>query len=96
MAGSIIDGRRSWTWRKVRAAVLAQSTICWLCGHDGADSADHLYPRWWCLQTGRIDLLEDPANLAPAHHQPCPTCEQRCNRRRGTGKREPSTGSRQW
>ena len=48
--------------------------ICWLCGHDGADAADHKVP----LAQGGSDTID---NLAPAHHfQPCPTCGVKCNR----------------
>jgi 5-methylcytosine-specific restriction endonuclease McrA len=60
-----------------RALVLAQSRICWLCGHDGADQADDVVPK---ASGGRSTL----ANLRPAHGtEPCPTCGVRCNQRRG-------------
>ena len=90
-------GRKGRPWLRVRNAVLQASTICWLCGHDGSDSADHLIPRALLLTTGQHHLLNHPSNLAPAHHQPCPTCGQRCNRKRGTGtQRKQATASRQW
>ena len=97
-ARSKVAGRSGGTWRKARAQVLRASTTCWLCGHDGADSADHLIPRAVCLATGQEGLLNAVSNLAPAHHQPCPTCGQRCNRKRGTGtpKRETVKRSRRW
>lgn len=70
-------GRWGRPWRRARAAVLARSTVCWVCGHDGSDSADHITP----LALGGDPL--DPGNLAPAHHKPCPTCGRRCNAARG-------------
>lgn len=64
-------------WRRVRAQVLAASRTCWICGHDGSDSVDHLTP----VSRGGAPL--DLGNLAPAHHAPCPTCGRRCNAVRG-------------
>jgi 5-methylcytosine-specific restriction endonuclease McrA len=82
----------------VRAQVLATSTACWLCGHDGSDSVDHVIARALCIAAGRHDLLNDIANLRPAHQRPCPTCGQQCNRQRGTGtgKRQRPAKSRAW
>lgn len=51
-------------------------TVCHLCGHDGADSADHVTPR----SLGGSDNI---GNLRPAHHRRCPTCGIRCNTARG-------------
>lgn len=73
--------RKGRPYRRWRTAVLARSTICWICGHDGADSADHLVP------LARGGALLDPDNGAPAHHAPCPTCSRRCNTARGDGTR---------
>lgn len=73
-------GRQGRPWRRMRAAVLAASDVCWICGHQGADSVDHLHP----LARGGSAL--DPSNLAPAHHNPCPTCGRRCNASRGAGR----------
>lgn len=70
-------GRWGRPWRRVRASVLAASTICWICGHDGSDSVDHIT----ALALGGAPL--DPDNLAPAHHRPCPTCRRQCNQARG-------------
>lgn len=91
-------GRHGRSWRRIRAQVLAASTICWLCGHDGSDSADHLIARSLCLAMGWEHLLEDPSNLRPAHHKPCPVCGKRCNTERGTGqrRRKTVTASRNW
>lgn len=36
--------------------------VCWLCGHDGADTADHVIP-----YDQRPDLAWVPANLRAAH-----------------------------
>ena len=48
--------------------------VCWLCGHKGADAADHKVP----IAQGGSDTVD---NLAPAHHfTPCPTCGVKCNR----------------
>ena len=48
--------------------------ICWLCGHAGADAADHKIP----LAQGGSDTRD---NLAPAHHNnACDTCGTKCNR----------------
>ena len=53
--------RSGYRWRKARAAILAASDICWLCGHPGADTVDHVIE----LDRGGPEL--DPANLRPAH-----------------------------
>lgn len=56
------------------ARILGASTICHVCGHDGADAVDHVI----ALANGGRD---DETNLAPAHHfAPCPTCGIKCNR----------------
>lgn len=48
--------------------------VCWLCGHAGADAADHKIP----LAQGGSDTVD---NLAPAHHfTACETCGVKCNR----------------
>jgi len=69
-------------WRRLRAAVLAQSDRCHICGHPGSQSVDHL--------VARVDAPHrtlDPSNVAPAHGvEGCPTCGRRCNQSRGTGQ----------
>lgn len=61
-----------------RAILLAASTLCWLCGHDGADQADHYLP----VSQGGTSAL---SNLRPAHGTaPCQVCGRRCNQERGT------------
>ena len=53
--------------------------MCALCGHDGADTVDHIIAR-----DVRPDLAEDPDNLQPAHGvEGCPTCGARCNGDKG-------------
>lgn len=70
-------GRKGRPYRRWREDILTRSTICWICGHPGADSADHIVP----LTRGGAPL--DPDNGAPAHYHPCPTCGRRCNQSRG-------------
>lgn len=70
-------------WLRLRADVLAASTICHLCGRPGATEVDHLIPA-----SVAPDLRYDPANLRPAH--------QSCNRRRGAGPVDASRTSRRW
>ena len=51
--------------------------ICHLCGHPGADAADHVVP----LAQGGSDTID---NLRPAHHfVACETCGLKCNRVKG-------------
>jgi hypothetical protein len=72
-AGDGYGGRRAMAWV---AAVLAEhGDTCHLCGHPGADSADHLQTR-----QARPDLMYVVANGRPAHHKrPCSVCGLRCN-----------------
>ena len=72
-------GRSSRPFRRMRRGILGASDVCVVCGHGGADSVDHVEPI-----ADRPDLAEDPSNLAPCHHEPCPTCGQRCNNVKGT------------
>lgn len=69
--------RRDRFTREQHQRILSRSTICHICGHDGADGVDHVIP----LARGGSDM---PSNKAPAHdRQPCPTCGHRCNREKG-------------
>ncbi len=72
-------GRSTRTFMRIRAKILASNQICAYCGHDYSDAVDHVIPR-----SLRPDLAEVEDNLVPAHHLPCPTCGQRCNRIKGT------------
>lgn len=80
-------GRRGRPYRRWREAVLEragptpEARICWVCGHPGADSADHIEPLADIVTRGGDPL--DPGNGAPAHHSPCATCGRRCNPARG-------------
>jgi 5-methylcytosine-specific restriction endonuclease McrA len=67
----------TWAWRKVRAQVLAASTICHLCGEDGADAVDHVIP----LAQGGSN---DRSNLRPAHHYVANSRGEHCNMRKGS------------
>jgi 5-methylcytosine-specific restriction endonuclease McrA len=70
-------------WQKMRKRILHASDICWLCGHPGANSVDHVVP----LSKGGARL--DPANLRPAH--------MICNSRRGNKQVGPvMRTSRRW
>lgn len=67
---------RPWQRRKARI-IRRDSGICHICGHDGADSADHIVP----VADGGTDA---DANLAAVHHDTGP----RCNRVKGAGTTE--------
>lgn len=80
--------------RRARSEVLGDSDVCIICGHRGSDSVDHIIP----VQL-RPDLVADKDNMGPAHHEPCPTCAQRCNNLKGTRPLAAVTGlvtSRDW
>lgn len=70
-------GRRAQRFTRLVLAVYGD--VCHLCGHAGADSADHLQTR-----SARPDLIYSIDNARPAHHLACPICGVRCNSRRGT------------
>lgn len=76
--------RKSWGYRKARAALLARSTTCWICGREGADTADHVVP---LIDGGHPTSL---LNMRPAHRS--------CNSRRGANRATVSTvqTSRTW
>lgn len=81
-------GRTGRPFRRVRADVLAASSICWLCGKPGATTVDHVLPV--SKLPADHPLLRDPANLRPAH--------QSCNSSRGnrTTRGPQLSTSRQW
>lgn len=75
--------RGTQAWKRARAYVLARSRICWICGHAGANSVDHIVP----IAAGGDPLAL--ANLAPAHIS--------CNSRKGKKLNVPQLKtSRQW
>lgn len=63
--------------KRNRALLAEKGDTCHICGHPGAEAVDHVQ----ALARGGSD--EDPANLMPAHHKPCPTCGEKCNLRKG-------------
>ena len=76
--------RKSWGYRKARAQLLSHSQVCWICGRDGADTADHVVP---LIDGGHPTSL---LNMRPAHRS--------CNSRRGANRPSSSTieTSRTW
>lgn len=69
-----VDTMTAWAGRRVRQLVdqvLAwKGTICWLCGLDGADSADHDPPRSQLVRAG-VPNPDDLRFLFPSHRFPC-------------------------
>jgi 5-methylcytosine-specific restriction endonuclease McrA len=94
VAGTGPTGR---PWLRVRAAVLAASTVCYLCGHPGSGAVDHVISR-----KVAPDLALDPANLRPVHGSlsRCPVCRRACNEskgdRPGLPPRQQPRQSRRW
>lgn len=79
-------------WRKfVRETLRVHGTICWICFHGGATSADHVIP-----YTEDDSRALDRGNLRPAHGNPhpCPACSSAagkgifCNEIKGMGSVE--------
>lgn len=91
-----MPGKRSdYLWRKVRLIVLRASTVCALCGHEGATDADHIVPP--DKGGGRYDV----GNLQPAHGVlGCPVCGRKCNQSKGDSTEQgagvPLRTSRDW
>jgi hypothetical protein len=83
-------GRR---YQQAALAFLAVYTVCWLCGHGGADSIDHVIPAsvapW---------LRFVMSNWRPAHGvKGCLTCGRKCNQERSNKFGTPqSRRSRCW
>ena len=72
------DELTSYEFRQLRARVLAESDVCIVCGHGGADSADHVHP------VSKGGARVDPDNLAPIHGvKGCPVCLRKCNSEKG-------------
>lgn len=80
-------------YRTAREAVLAHDSVCHLCGHEGADQADHVRSR-----SAHPDIDDaDASNLAPAHGvNGCPTCGEKCNQIKGAGTLTKPVRSRSW
>ena len=79
-------GRSTRQWKRLRARVLEQSDICWLCGQAGADTLDHIVPL-----SVAPHLAESPDNVAPAHR----SCNSSRGKRLATEVR-PIRTSRSW
>lgn len=92
-----VPGRNTRRYQQNRAALLAISDVCWLCGHAGAGSADHEPP---LKELRRLGLdPDDMRYMRPAHGalSRCPTCGKACNEAKGA--REPQrrvVHSRAW
>lgn len=105
MAGSGRPGTGSARYRRNRAKLLAINTTCALCGHPGAQTADHIIPdKYWPRDANgkRQPGFDELDNLQPAHGtmgnqavNPCPICGKLCNQVRGT-KMVTSARSRDW
>ena len=76
-----MSARSGRPWRRTRDLVFAAyGTACWLCGHDGADTIDHVIP----TALGGSDDLD---NLRPAHGRSRPE-PFRCIGNYGRGARQ--------
>jgi hypothetical protein len=97
------DPRNGSAYRRAVATLLAQSDLCWLCGHPGAHTADHVITvkRWLTLH-GTYAGVNHPTNMRPAHGtkgpvtNPCPVCGLLCNQVRGDGPPPTERHSREW
>jgi hypothetical protein len=90
-------GRKGRPWRRARDQVLATSTVCWLCGHEGAGDVDHEPSRQELIDMG-LDP-NDPQYLRPAHGvlSRCSTCGRCCNQSKGNRDHLPIlVTSRDW
>jgi hypothetical protein len=91
------SGRKGRRWRRIRAEVLAGSTLCHLCGHLGSGDVDHDPPREQLIADG-LDP-ENPIYLKPAHGalSRCAECGLCCNQAKGTKRHMRRTRtSREW
>ena len=86
------DARNSGRWKTMRRQILDASDICWICGHHGADTIDHIVP----LAQGGAN---EPWNLRPAHGRKRPDLGCPGNYSRGDGrprKTDTPQASRRW
>lgn len=76
----------SWWYRQAKRDFLAANTTCWLCGHGGADTIDHIIPA-----SAAPHLRFEVRNWKPAHGVngclQCPPNPSRDRRRRGQPRR---------
>jgi hypothetical protein len=91
------SGRSGRPWLRTRAHVLSVSTVCWLCGHEGAGDVDHDPP---LVELRHLGLdPNDPRYCRPAHGalSRCQTCNRACNQVKGARDHIPQrTSSRAW
>lgn len=97
-------GGRAWQATIRRITNSGQAT-CWICGHPGARTVDHVVPRskWPRLPNGQLAPgCDADDNLRPAHGtraqyltNRCATCGRLCNQSRGN-KTERARHSRVW
>jgi hypothetical protein len=109
MTGSGRGGTGNAVYRRNRALLLSTTDICGICGHGGAETADHVITAklWPKDERGRpLPGLDDLSNLRPAHgtmgagrtvvHNRCPTCSRLCNQSRGSGRPAGRPQTRSW
>lgn len=108
MTGSGRSGTGGAVYRRNRALLLAQNTMCAICGHEGAQTADHKVSarRWPRDLDGKLlPGFNDLPNLQPAHGtmgagrgrvNRCPTCGRLCNQSKGSGPGPKRPSSRRW
>jgi 5-methylcytosine-specific restriction endonuclease McrA len=82
MATGAGDPRKTSRWQRLRRQILSENDICWLCGHPGADTVDHVT----AIRKGGEAF--DLANLRPAHLT--------CNSRKRDRDVRPNHTSRLW
>lgn len=68
-----------------RGVIEMWGTVCHLCGHEGAYSADHLIPLSVWSNQPYEPMLSRPAHgvKQPDGGEGCPTCHVKCNSSRG-------------
>lgn len=93
------DPRNGHRYRTAVAELRARTDLCWICGHRGARTLDHLITvKMWGAMFDTYDGINDPENTDIAHGtgNECPECGRRCNQERGDGTRDPQPRSRDW
>lgn len=86
--------RKSYRYQQARKEMFrVYGHTCHLCGHDLADTADHLEP-----VSLNPDQPIDPHRMRPAHGvDGCPTCGRACNQERGNREGVPQLKtSQEW
>lgn len=94
-------------YRRNRAILLAPGPDCWLCGHPGATTADHIIPAklWPRDASGRmLPGFDELPNLGPAHGSMgssgavnrCRICGKACNQVKGARITMARPRSRDW